>query len=361
MSNKKASGSEASKANELTPSEFLETAPLLLEQRLPVLCIGEPGIGKSSLFQQMCRDKGWHYRPQFPVVREPIDYAGLPSIITEDGEARAEFLPYGDMEEMYYCEEDTLFLFDDIGQAKDATIAPIMQLFLARELNGQKISDHAILAGASNERGQQAGVSGMITPMSTRFASIVRLVVSAEDWLKYGMQMDFDTRVLAYIKHRPDQLHQFKATRDITKCPIPRTWEHVSQILKLGIDPTTNYRALRSWICGAIGDGAGREFSSFIQTVDALPDPEYVLAHPEDVELPAQNRPDVWYAMCFALAHTVKPRTADAFFKFMERLPSNWQVLCVYSATDRNKALMKTDAFGAWMVENGDLVQRNAA
>ncbi len=69
----------------------------------------------------------------------------------------------------------TACFIDDLGQATPAVQAAAMQLILARTLNGHRVSDHVVFIAATNRRTDRAGVSGILEPVKSRFATLVEL------------------------------------------------------------------------------------------------------------------------------------------------------------------------------------------
>ncbi len=55
----------------------------------------------------------------------------------------------------------TVVFLDDIGQSPPAVQAALMQLILARRVNGHRLSDHVVFCGATNDTMHLAGVAGL--------------------------------------------------------------------------------------------------------------------------------------------------------------------------------------------------------
>ncbi len=119
-----------------------------------------------------------------PVVSDPTDFKGLPGIIGD----KAEFLPFGDLRQMIEADKPTIVFLDDLGQAPAVVQAACMQLLLARQINGKKISGHIVFIAATNRREDRAGVTGILEPVKSRFKTILDLEVSADEWTEWAFK-----------------------------------------------------------------------------------------------------------------------------------------------------------------------------
>jgi MoxR-like ATPase len=156
----------------MRPTDLLLLLSSMIVNRLNLLITGAPGIGKSDLVNQAARAADADLILSHPVVEDPTSAAGLPWIV--DGHAR--FLPFGMLERAMNATKPTVWFLDDLGQAPAATQASYMQLLLAREVNGHKLSDYVTFVAATNRRTDRAGVSGILEPVKSRFCSIAQSV-----------------------------------------------------------------------------------------------------------------------------------------------------------------------------------------
>src|SRR5438034_10628840 len=95
---------------------------------MPMMLMGPPGIGKSSIVKQICREKKWNLIDLRLSLLNPIDLRGLPYLDAEKREAvwlKPEFLP----------SEGTGILFlDEINIAPIATQQAAYELLLDRKI-----------------------------------------------------------------------------------------------------------------------------------------------------------------------------------------------------------------------------------
>lgn len=203
----------------MTPSELQELLALAIPNRFPTLVTGAPGIGKSDIIAQATKDAGAELIITHPVVSDPTDYKGLP--FASSGEAH--FLPFADLKRLIDAKVPTNFFIDDFGQAPSAVQAAIMQLLLARRVNDHKVSDFVTFTSATNRKQDRAAVAGILEPVKSRFMTIVELECSTDDWVRWALTNGMPIELIAFIRYRPDLLHNFEPSKDLVNTPSPRT------------------------------------------------------------------------------------------------------------------------------------------
>jgi len=329
-------------------TQLLETLKFAIENKFPVLIKGSPGLGKTSLAIQACAETDTELIISHPVVSDPTDFKGLPFPVKDGTEAT--FLPFGDLLQLIKAEKPTVFFLDDLGQAPASVQAACMQLLLARRVNGHLVSEHVIFLAATNRRQDKAAVQGILEPVKSRFASIVELEVNIDDWVKWAIENDMPTELIAFIRFRPNLLHDFKPTADIINTPNPRTVAYVGTMMNRGIPKDSEYEI----IAGAAGEGFAAEFLGFLKVYKELPDIDKLIANPDEAEVPVE--PSTLYAVCGALSAKATKKNFSNVVKFTERLPGEFQVLLIRDAIRRTKALANTQTFSQWAIDHADVV-----
>jgi hypothetical protein len=113
-------------------------------------------------------------------------------------------------------------------------------------------------------------------------------------------------------------------------------------------------------ICGTIGEAAGAEFLGFTKIYRNLPDPDSVIANPDQADLasdPAEN-----WALCGALAHRATPDNIASILRYGERMASHdsigpeFMTVLARGAAIRDDNVMATRAFREWAARNQDVL-----
>ena len=332
----------------MRPKQLNQAIKFAIKNKYPLLIKGSPGIGKTQILTQACLETGTELIVSHPVVSDPTDYKGLP-FPTKDG-TEATFLPFGDLLKLINADKPTVFFLDDIGQASSSVQASLMHLLLARRINGHAVSEHVVFLAATNRRQDRAAVQGILEPVKSRFAAILELEVNVDDWVDWAIVQGLPVELIAFVRFRPNLLHDFKPTADIINTPNPRTVAAVGMMMNAGLPKDTEYEM----ISGAAGEGFAAEFLGFLKIYRDLPDIEKLIADPENAIVP--DEPSVLFAVCGSLSAKANKKNLGNIIKFTDRLPGEFQVLLIKDAIKRNKSLSNTKEFSAWAIKHADVI-----
>ena len=310
--------------------------------RLAVLITGKPGIGKSDIVAQAAAAAGADVILSHPAVADPTDAKGLPWI-AKDGTS-ATFLPFGELAQAMRATKPTVWFLDDLGQAPASVQASFMQLLLARRVNGHVLPDCVTFLAATNRRTDRAGVSGILEPVKSRFASIVELDAHIDDWCQWALGPGaMPAELIAFLRFRPDLLCKFEPSADLTNCPLPRTWAHVGKLLALGLPAAVQHSAL----AGAVGEGAAVEFGAFLRLYKELPSIDGIFVDPDGAPIP--DSPATRYAVVTAVAMRASQKTFGRIARYAERLTDagagEFAALLVRDATRKDNTITQTPEF----------------
>lgn len=331
-------------------------ASILLDRFLnastPVLLTGAPGVGKSSLVEAACKTAGFDLILSHPVVSDPTHASGLPWL-DKDNES-AKFLPFGDLAKAMRATRPTAWFLDDLGQASPAVQASYMQLLLAREVNGHKLPDCVTFVAATNRRNDRAGVSGILTPVLSRFGTIVEVTVSIDDWTEWALGANIPPELIAFLRFRPDLLHAFDAKKlanDMENFPCPRTWEFAGRALQMQLPEDLEFVAT----AGAVGEGAAIELRAFLSMLRShLPNPDQIILDPDNAMIP--ERPDMLWAVCTALTKKASDTNCGRVFQYAERLhaggKSEFATMMVKDIIRQNPDVCNTPSWAQLAVSN---------
>jgi AAA domain (dynein-related subfamily) len=325
----------------MIPSQLKQLLAQTIPAGLPVLIKGAPGVGKTSIVEQAAAACQADVILTHPVVADPTDYKGLPWKL--EGKDAATFLPFGDLQRAITATQRTVFFCDDLGQASQSVQAALMQLILARQVAGHKVPDCVTFVAATNRREDRAGVSGLLEPVKSRFATIVELKSDIDSFIQWANRAQVNPLIIAFLMFKPELLHVFEPSADLTNSPSPRTWSRINELSQLNLPLDVKLEAY----AGAIGKGASIEFESFCQIWDTLPDVHQVLLSPDTAPVP--DSPAALYGICGALAATVNQQTIGAMLRYSQRLPNEFAAFALQSATQRTPNVTKTPAFITWV------------
>jgi hypothetical protein len=270
------------------------------------------------------------------LLLDPVDLRGLP-FIGKDGRsqwATPDFLPQDG--------EGILFL-DELNAAPAMVQASCYQLVLDRKLGEYTLPEGWAIVAAGNRDSDRAATTRMPTPLRNRFVHL-EFEVDLQEWSEWAIRVGLRPEVIAFLRFRPELLNAFD--RDANAFPSPRSWEFVSRILNSKPDQSAEYEL----IAGAVGAGAGTEFGAFLRTFRELPNIDAILLNPNQEPVPENAAAQ--YAVASALAHCASDTNFDRICLYLNRLPTEFRVLCVRDATLREPAIRSTAGFIKFAVEN---------
>jgi len=356
----------------MTPSQIRALLETLIPAREPVLLVGPPGIGKSDVATAVAASLNHDLIITHPVVEDPTDYKGMPAVVHGEGGPTASFLPFGELNRMLSATVPTVVMMDDLGQAAPAVQAAVMQLILARQINGRRISDHVSFIAATNRREDRAAVTGFIAPLLDRFTCVVPMEFDLDEWVAWGIRNSMPVELLAFARLQPTAILGYRQDPDgapespgnderparpragnaMTKSPTPRSVAGLGRLVNLGIlDLNT--------LAGAAGEAFATAFVAFHNTWREIPDRNEIYLNPDLVPVP--ERADVRYALMGSLAFAANPGNFDQTIRYLARVPVEFSVACVKDAVARHPELAKTQAFIRWSIEHSAAFSFDAA
>jgi hypothetical protein len=263
----------------LTPAQLKQYLDALVSERvtLSTMIWGAPGIGKSSIVQQVAEK----YEIGFVDLRlsqlAPTDLRGLP--VAEEGVSRwypPEFLPRDG--------EGILFL-DEINMAPPAMQGVAQQLILDRRVGSYEVPEGWLIWAAGNRKEDRAAVFDMPAPLANRFVHL-EVDVDFSSFKAYALALGIDERLMAFLSYRPVLLHRLES--EAMSWPSPRSWMMADRLLKAGLD-----------IAPAVGSSAAAEFDAYCAVYENLPNLEDILSGKKKPKFPEE--PSVRYAVVIGL------------------------------------------------------------
>lgn len=312
---------------------------IMFVARIPVLLVGDPGIGKTSIWKQIADHLSVKLIEVHAIEWDAIDFKGIP--VYENGKAR--FVAYGEFQEILESNEQIILLFDDLGHGKEDVLKSIMQLFRGG-IGTRKIGDNIYVCGATNDKTDRAGVKGMIEPLKSSVL-IVNVEHDSDASNEYAALNNWEIEHRAFLMFNPEFWHNPEPNTDLRNTPSPRQNERLDlarKALKDSLNAGTisedkfkrfEYTSAR----GCCGEEYAKVFCAMIDKIRKLTPPKQIIANPETCALPDFNSEQSALYMCtLSVANLFTENSAyrnteflDSAFKFAARLPNVFQrVFC---------------------------------
>lgn len=326
-----------------TVRECKEILRAALSTRAPLspMLWGAPGIGKTSLVQQAAAELGVGFKSVIAHLYQPVDVLGLPYV----HEGRCEYAPPSVFPDHTRDGERGLFFLDELPNCVPAMQSAWGIVVLERGTRTYQFPPGWTIVCAGNREGDRAGASRLVSALENR---LVHLSVepSSEEFLSFAVTRGLHPSVPAFVQERPDMLLRFDPRSPERAFPSPRSWERVSDVMKLSLSEAARGELLK----GTIGSGAAVEFLAFLRVFSELPRLADVLSGA--VDLRNSNRPDILRAVVFSvLAWASEVRGAERMNTaagVSARLPDEWAMLLITRLYDLDgNTLLKTPAWKA--------------
>ncbi len=269
----------------------------------PVLMMGAPGVGKSAIVIQAAKACGYETLTLNPALLDPTDIGGIP-ILNREGKSLIRALDETLMG-LVETNEPTVLFLDELGQASAAMQSACAPIILDRKLGGHHLRDNISVICASNRRQDRAGVSGIVSHLVSRMIT-VEVETTLTEWIAWalGKSRSIVPEVIGFLRFRPSLLHVWN--EDVASkaavglpYPCPRSWERVSRVLGLNLPSHVEAPTLM----GCVGEGAGREFISYLSQSREIPDVDEMLKEPHQIRW--SDEPSKRYALSCAIAWRV--------------------------------------------------------
>ena len=301
---------------------------------------GAPGGGKSALIKEIGKEMGFDKVIMFYAsLRDPVDLLGTP----RNDEHITSWRPPEEL--MQLTTGRNLLILDELSDAPTPMQNALCGLIYERHVNKLYLSEGTHIAATGNRTKDKSGANRIVSKLRGRVRTF-EFTENIQDWCEWALNSTINPILIQFLRFKPQLLSAFDPDK---LCPTPRNWERVNLInTKL---PTDVYFHN---VAGDVGEGAAAEFTSFIKTWQDLPNIDALIMNPAKTEIP--SKPDVLYALTGAVAHRISADNFDRVYEFIERLPPEFQVMCVSDAMKLCPDIKQTKAFVKWAVANTNVV-----
>ena len=176
--------------------------------------------------------------------------------------------------------------------------------------------DCITFVAATNRKQDRAGVSGLLEPVKSRFATILQVEADFDSWMEWAFSAMLPPPLLAFLQMRQELFHAPKPTTELVNSPSPRTWHNVAKLMESGLDEEPD--VVLAELGGAVGTDAATEFVSFMTVAGELPNIDELLLFPDKAPIPAEI--STLWMLCTALAARASDVNFGAIGTYATRL-----------------------------------------
>ena len=327
-----------------------------------VMLWGPPGVGKSQSIKELAKNLEYETRKRVIVtdVRlllfNPIDLRGIPTA-NEDKTLAVWLKPkIFQMDPSNYV-VNILFL-DEITAAPQSVQAAAYQITLDRTVGEHKLPDNCIVIAAGNRTTDKSVAYAMPKALANRLLHL-EVEPNFVSWNKWAVSSGINSKVLGFLKFKPNYLIETDIKSSTLAYATPRTWEMVSDVLN---NVSSDIKDVYHLVCGLVGKGIAVEFRSWCSIYENLPNIEDIFKG-KSVEIP--KRPDVVYALISSMLSYAKLHKDDLdlienSINYAMRLSPEFSTILLkdylYIEKDYQKKLLRIPAFSRWLSSKGRLL-----
>lgn len=271
------------------------------------------------------------------VTLDPVDLRGLPTV--KDGLTkftRPEFLPTSGA---------GILFWDELNRAPAMVQNSALQLVLCGRIGEHVLPPDWLQVAACNPSGP--GVTKMSPALTSRFTHI-EIEPDLDDWCKWACANGIEPATIAFLRFRPELLHQYSATDRAFPCP--RTWAFVSKITAQ--HPGKDVEL--ALFTGTVGQGAAIEYAAFLQLFRNIPSIDSILLNPDKAPVPVKDAASLW-AISSALAKRATDGNLRRVIKYLDRMPQEYAAMAMRDAAARDGSLMTADGATEWIVSHPEV------
>lgn len=301
------------------PSAQVRTVAACVKANVPVLAMGDPGIGKTSVLEHLGRAWGRHVETISSGSREAVDFMGLP--MEADGQVVYSPLSWA---KRLAAADKAILVVDEITTAR-STFKAFLRVLQERVVGEFELPDTVSIVALANP--PEIAVDGvdLPSPVANRFIH-VDWKVDVGDWLDnvatgwaHAPVPDPETylapggpddrarvagQVVGFIRANPQHLQDHPEQIDDQggAWPSARSWDNVMKVLACVRPDDTD--VIDRVVTGGVGKRVARDYLTWTLQMD-LPDPRSVLADPASVNW-MDRRVDRTFAILSAVAALVR-------------------------------------------------------
>ena len=333
----------------------------LSPQQPPILILGRPGLGKTSLCGQSVDSlrestgDDWQFAWMTTTTIEAIDLRGLPEIVDGPNGTRVTSWTHGDMLPPAGDERPWIICIDEVNVNPDVVPA-LYQLTQERRLGEYELPERCLVICTGNRIEDKSSARPMPAAFRDR-VEVVTMEFDLNDWRQWALENELRSELIAYAGFQPEIFEAWDPNEFVS--PSPRSIAALSYTLDMNPPAETQIEEY----AGRIGEGWASNWVGFLRVCQNMPSIDGILMSPESAIVPDLGTSD-GVATCYAVVTSLASRcTANNFgnaVKYAARLEKPYETLMVTTATardvirkDRGEDLIQqTREFIQWQSDN---------
>lgn len=224
-----------------------------------VLGLGAPGVGKSQIIRQIGKKFGYKVIDIRLAQMSEVEIGGL--IYPNESRTKTVWLAPDVLPNEERDGKNTILLLDEITSCTKRVQVAAYQLILDRRIGEYRLPEGTFVVALGNREDDDGVYIQLAGPLADRF-EIHYIEPNFQEWRDdFAIPFHVHPWVIRYLSFKPAALHNQKQEAGKMVFATPRSWDRVSQILKM--DPDVEKPVIRNKIIGNVGETEGIQFVEY--------------------------------------------------------------------------------------------------
>lgn len=331
---------------------------------------GEPGIGKSSLLEQIAKDLGYEYA----YIDVPnMDLGDIAMPVVDHQTRTTKYYPNARFK--LQDGKPVAIMLDEFTKGAEPIknmLHPLLEkanprlgdIPLPKYYNNEYKPSIVFLTGNLSTD----GVGDSLKAHSrNRIVPVTIQKPDAEEWLTWAMNNGIEPEVCAWVNRYPhvlasytdpaqsDNPYIYNPKRPQNAFVSPRSLHSASNIVRTR--KLNDADAVIAALTGAIGEAGARDLQAFIEFSDQLPTWEAMTKQPSTTSVPTS--PGACAIVVFGAISRIDKQTITPFMEYIGRFDAEWQAVFainIAKTPGKQNIAFSCKAFADWVAANQDLL-----
>jgi hypothetical protein len=328
---------------------------------------GEPGIGKSSLLENIAGDLGYEYA-YIDVPNMDLGDIAMPVIDHDTKTTRY----YPNARFKIHEGKPLLIMLDEFTKGADPVknmLHPMLEKANPRlgDLPLPKDGPRQTIVFLTGNLTTDGVGDNLKAHSRNRLVPVTISKPTAEEWIEWGINKGIEAEVLAWVNQYPhalasytdaaqgDNPYIYNPKKSQTAFVSPRSLETASNIVRTR--KLNDADSVIAALSGAVGEAAARDMQAYIEFADQLPTWEATIKDPKNTKLPSS--PGACAIVVFGAISRVTKDTINPFMEYLERFDPEWQAVFAINIArtpSKQSIAFSAKAFAEWVAKNQDLL-----
>ena len=328
---------------------------------------GEPGIGKSSLLEQIAGGLGYEYA-YIDVPNMDLGDIAMPVIDHETKTTRY----YPNARFRIHEKKPLVIMLDEFTKGADPVknmLHPMLEKANPRlgDIPLPQDGDRQTIVFLTGNLTTDGVGDSLKAHSRNRLVPVTIQKPTAEEWLEWAMPKGIEAEVCAWVHQYPhvlasytdaaqaDNPYIYNPRKSMNAFVSPRSLETASNIVRTRKDNDPD--AVIAALSGAIGEAGARDMQAYIEFADQLPTWEATIKDPKHTKVPTS--PGACAIVVFGAISRIQKDTIGPFMEYLKRFEPEWQAVFainIAKTPSKQSIAFSEKAFADWVAKNQDLL-----